>query len=285
VATIVLCLALVVLLVHLATNSAEFSRYNIGWNGTSRFFDSLDRHRVTEIEDPGQLAAYTNTTLFVIAPYRPFSARDSAAYRAYVDRGNTLILADDFGTGSELLAGMGSSMTILPGNLSSVDRAYDNPYTVVAFPAGTALPSLSGTGIVLDKAAAVSGGDPVLATGLISWIDTAGTPGPGAGITISRYAVAANETLGGGELYVIGDPSIFINAMQETAPGYANAQFISQLSDTHKTILVDAYSTRSDQLTGIWAVARGIQTNPAYRAGTAALILLVVIIAWQKKII
>jgi len=221
----------------------------------------------------------------MIAPYRHFSAQDSAAYRAYVARGNTLVIADDFGTGADLLDGMGSSITILPGNLSSVDRAYGSPYTVVAFPAGAAFPSLSGSGIVLDKAAALSGGDPVLSTGLISWIDTAGSPGPGAGISISRYEVAAHETIGKGDLYVVGDPSIFINAMQQTGPAYADAQFIRGLVDTHKTLLVDAYSTRADQLTGMQAVAHGIRTDPAYRALAAALILLVVLIAWQKKII
>ena len=285
IALCVLCLAMSVLLVYLTTNADEFSRYNSGWNGTSRFFDSLDRHRVTEIEKPSELSGYTNSSLLVISPYRHFSSPESAVYRDYVLRGNTLILADDFGTGNELLSGMGSSVSIIPGNVSGVDRLYDSPYTIVAFPAGSATLPITQEKLVLDKGAAVSGGEAEVQTGLMSWIDTTGSSGPQPGTSLSRYSVVVHETLGRGSLYVVGDPSLFINSMLETEPGYTDAQFIHKLSTTREKILIDAYSTRADRLTGSRAVVHTIQTEAFYKLVIIAIVLIAVVIAWRKKII
>ena len=45
IAVAVLVAAAFILVMHLSTNTMEFSHYNSGWNGTSLFFSDLDRHR------------------------------------------------------------------------------------------------------------------------------------------------------------------------------------------------------------------------------------------------
>jgi len=44
-----------VLIIHLSATAEEFSRYNIGWNGTSDFFSTLDRHTTRDITSPETL--------------------------------------------------------------------------------------------------------------------------------------------------------------------------------------------------------------------------------------
>lgn len=283
---ILLCaFACCLLAMYLFGNTSEFNMHNPGWNGTSRFFDSLDRHKISEIDNPLDLSGYTNSTLLVISPYRHFTPDELTAYRNFVTRGNTIIIADDFGTGNELLSGIGSSMTILPGNLSGVDRLYDSPYTVVAYPAGSTTLPVSGEKFVLDMGAAVSGGTPELVTGLMSWVDTKGSPGPGPGTAISSYAVISRESLGRGEVYAMGDPSFFVNSMLETAPGYADENSVLRLVGTDDPVIIDAYSTRAAAGSGFWSAFRAVRSEIALKMGIAAIILLVAVILWKKKIL
>ena len=247
IAVCVLVLALAVLLFHLTTNADEFGRYNIEWNGTSSFFDSLDRNQVTEITDPGELDGYTNTTLLVIAPDINFSRQDLREYRDYISRGNTLVLADDFSDGNTLLVGIGSSIEILPEDVLSVDRAYDSPSLIIAYPVGTSAQSPLNKGIVFDKAASVSGGTSLITTSLISWTVENDTQEK----LLGRYPVEVHEIFGNGDIYVISDPSIFINGMQAAGSAYANQQFIQNLTGGNRELLVDAYSSRAFQVSGL----------------------------------
>ena len=225
---------------------------------------------------------YTNTSLLIISPTRNFTSQDLDYYYTYVIKGNTLILADNAGTGTNLLSGMGSSIRILNGTLSSMDRAYNNQYMIVAYSADPIRMPLGDTGIVFNKAAAVSGGESLITTSPLSWRETKSTSSPVYSISLTKYPVVAHEVLGQGDIYVVGDPNVFINSMQTLEPGYANAQFIQLLLGTHEKILVDTYSTGIEQPTGLWTLIHRIQTNIEYRLGFATLILLVILITWQK---
>ena len=101
---IVLLMAALILATHLTSNNLDFSQYNPDWNGTSRFFSDLDRHHTVMIQDSAQLASYRNNALLlIIAPERSPTGAEITAYQAFLDRGNTIVLADDFGTGREIL--------------------------------------------------------------------------------------------------------------------------------------------------------------------------------------
>ena len=135
---IVLLMAALILTAHLTSNNLEFSRYNTNWNGTSQFFSDLNRHHTVMILDRTQLAPYQNNALLlIIAPERSPTGAEITAYQAFLDRGNTIVLADDFGTGGEILRRIGSRITIPGGNLSSIDREYADPYTIVVYRTGT----------------------------------------------------------------------------------------------------------------------------------------------------
>ena len=279
----VLITASLVLLFHLSTTGEEFSRYNVGWTGTSAFFGSLDRHTTVMVTSPWQLAGYRNATLLVIAPDNVFTEAEGARYRDFVARGNTIILADDFGTGNSLLQAMGSSIVIDRGNLSSADRAWDHAYMVVVSPVGDNGFVPPGSSLVLDQAAALEGGEPLLRTSVYSWVDTVPDRTPGNDEVLGRYTVMARERIGAGTLYVISDPSIFINGMQNPGPAYANRHFLATLARTPAPLLVDTYGTRALRADGIGEIIQEVRSSTGYTFAIAVLLMAGIVVLWRRR--
>lgn len=274
--------AALVLFLHLATTGEDFSRYNVGWTGTSAFFATLDRHTTHDIRNPAELDRYTNATLLVIAPDHPFTAEEGAAYRTFIERGNTLLLADDFGTGPSLLAAMRSRISLSQTNLSSLDRAFNDPYMVVTYPVTDDWPLPGRMPVLLNRAGTLAGGDPLLTSTIFSWEDTVPDRQPGSGEPFGRYTVMSREKIGGGTLIVLSDPSVFINGMED--PGYGNAAFRANVAGAGTT-LVDAYSSRVAREDATGAFIHFLRSNTAYTLLVAALLMAAVLIAWQRKIL
>ena len=231
VAGFLLVVAILLLTVQLTANTMEFSRYNTGWNGTSSFFSDLDRHTVSEISGPSQLSSYRgNTTLLIIAPERSPTQAEISAYRTFISEGNTLVLIDDFGTGNEILAGIGSRIRILPGNLSSADREFSDPYSVVVYAVSNATFLDPGDSMVLDRAAALDGGTPLMMTSVLSWIDLNGDKRITSNEPLGNFAVMVQEAAGNGNIIVLSDPSIFTNSMYEAGTTHDNRNIIHRLT-------------------------------------------------------
>ena len=274
-----------VLIFHLSATGREFSRYNVGWNGTSDFFSSLDRHTTRDIQTPSDLAGYRTTTLIVISPDREITADDAAAYRDFVARGNTLLLADDFGSGDAFLRSLGSSIEIQPGNLSSVDRAYADAYMVVVYPVGKGGLVPQNSSLVLDQAATLTGGDPLLATTFFSWVDTKPDRKLSAGEVLGRYEVMAQETIGNGTLYVLSDPSIFINGMHDQDGSAGNAIFLHAIAHAPAPLLVDTYASRTARGEGLGEIIHSVRSNDEYKFVIAVLLMAAILVAWHRRVI
>jgi hypothetical protein len=282
----VILLAVLVLVGHLSSNNLEFSRYNDGWNGTSQFFSNLDRHRTTEISDPQQLSAYTKgSLLLIIAPYRTPTSQETGAYRSFMERGNTLILADDFGTGNEILESLGSRISILPGNLSSLDRAYADPYSIVVYRSSDD-DLLNGTPeLVLNRAAPLSGGDPLMKTSVLSWIDSNGDGRINSQEVLGSFPVMASETRGKGRLVVLSDPSIFINAMQDVDGKWANREFVGRFSGQEGPVLIDQMNSRTRSAEGISEIIHVIRTTIPIELLIFGMLMVAAAGIWRKKLV
>jgi len=280
-----LMVAAMVLILHLSTTGQEFSRYNIGWTGTSDFFSTLDRHTTKDIVRPSDLGGYTGATLLLIAPDHAVTREEGTFYRDFIARGNTLLLADDFGSGNSLLQSMGSSIVIRQENLSSVDRAFDDASMVVVHPVRETGFFPAGSSLVLDQAASLSGGEPLLNTSVFSWVDSTPDGELGAGEVLGICTVMAQEKIGSGTLYVLSDPSIFINGMSDPGAPYANRLFRDTLADTPGPLLVDAYSSRTSHADTIGEIIQLVRSTPAYRFMIAALLMAALVFAWQRRFI
>jgi len=214
IAAAVLITAVILLVAHLSANNLEFSRYNVGWNGTSSFFSDLDRHRTTDITDPAQLAGFPrNSTLLIVAPYRHPDPRELIAYQTFLDEGNTIFIADDFGTGNEILSGIGSRITISHINLSSLDRQYPDPYSLIVYRSQENSSVILPPDLALNRPTSLEGGSPLMLTSVMSWMDTNSDRRLNLNEPMGTFPVMADESRGAGRIIVLADPSIFINSM------------------------------------------------------------------------
>lgn len=273
---VVLLIAAVTLVLHLSTTDLEFSRYNPGWNGTSTVFGTFEERGVVMIRDPAELAGQTEETLLVVAPGRPPTGDEAETIRAFVASGNTLVLADDFGAGNALLEAVGASIRLDQRNLSSVEREHE----IAASPRGFPVPghplSASLSMVIFDHPVAVTGGAPFLASSRLSWIDQDGNGRPDAGEPLERYPLAADEAVGAGRVVVIGDASLFINAMQNLRNGDNNL-LLERL--TAGNLLVDQRLSRTADATRPISTILWVQERPSIIIAVTALAL--VALAWQ----
>jgi hypothetical protein len=244
---IVLVLATVVLFLHLTSTDGEFSRYNPQWNGTSVYFDRLVSGGSAMVDDPADLAGESNRTLLVIAPARAPTVEEEAAYREFIAAGNTLVLADDFGAGNELLRAVGASVRLDDGNLSSYTREFEISNAPVGYPASNRTLVSGISKIVFNHPVAVYGGEPLVNTSYLSWVDKDGDGRANSSEPLNRFPVMTEEVVGAGRVIVIGDASLFINAMQGL-PDCDNGLLVERLISTETLV---------DQRLSLTAVAEG----------------------------
>lgn len=273
---LVVLIGTVALFLHLSSTDGEFSRYNPSWNGTSTYFSALDERGAVAVRDPAALAGYANATLLIVAPGRAPTADEAAAYRAFVQSGNTLVLADDFGAGNALLGAVGSTMRLDQRNLSSLDREFELPGAVLGYPVPGAPLGANLSTVVFDHPVAVVGGAPFLETSRLSWMDDDGNGRPDLNESLGRFALAASEEVGAGRVVAVGDASLVINAMQALRDG-DNAVLLARL--VPDGALVDQRLSRAAAATGPISTILWVQNRPSFIVVVTALALGA--LAWQ----
>lgn len=273
---LLLLLAAIALFLHFSTTDDELSRYNPQWNGTSAVFEALEGRGSVEVRDPAELNGRHNATLLLIAPARTPTVEEGTAYRGFVAAGNTLVLADDFGPGNALLKAIGASARLDQGDLSSYTREFE----ISEAPLGFSLkdrPLVAGISkVVFNHPVAVSGGIPLINTTVFSWIDINGDGRADRSEPLNRYSVATEERVGAGRVVVIGDASLFINAMQELSDS-DNDLFVGRL--VADATLVDQVLSRTAAAEGPISTFLWIRETPSLVVVVTALSLGV--IAWS----
>ena len=249
VAGVITLITLLALGVFLTTGSEEYSRNNYGWNGTSEFFALTDHRHTHDIADVSALSAHNDSLLLIIAPVDPYTGPEAALIREYVMAGNTLLIADEGGAGNAILEGIGSSMRIQPGLLGSIDRAYNDTYVAVTTPDSDHPLVRNITSLVMDRSLTISGGEPLVRSGIMGWIDTDGNHRISSDESFGRRVVMAREEMGG-EVILLADASIFINSMLDVGDEWGNRELVRRLVAYRPTLLVE-------QLVSMTAVPEG----------------------------
>lgn len=264
----------------------EFSRYNTGWNGTSAFFSDLDRDNTVDIFDPGTLTGHPgNTTLLIIAPRRQPTTEEIAGYKAFLSEGHMIFLADDFGTGNEILSGIGSHITITHVNLSSLDRQYSDPYMIVAYPSSEESPLALPPDIALNGAAPLDGGSPLILTSVMSWTDSNIDKRLNRDENIGTFPVMSKESIGSGQIVVLSDPSIFTNTMYTQPENANNRNVIHNLTSRDGPVLIDQMNSRTADAGGLSEILHVIRNTVVIEVSLFCLLMLVIAWAWKKKTI
>jgi len=281
-ATIIVALSCIPLYLHLTTSGAEFSRYNTQWNGTSLFFEDLQGRGAVMISDLPDILDYRGSRLLVLAPDRTFTAEDLGAVRSYLAGGNTLILADDLGTGNQILEGIGAGIRLLPGNLSSLDfYLWDTqsgryqPTSVIGSVTHEDSLTRGVEVLLLNKPVAVEGGEVLAETSLMSWMDENNDGRINPDEPLGTYSILTRERVGAGTLYVLSDPSIFTNGMVQLPGDMNNTLFLEHLVDA-PVLLVDQSHSRTGEAGGLiplLAAARSTKVMEILMVGMISILI------------
>lgn len=213
-------------------------------------------------------------------PEGEYQEAESVGIRDFIEDGNIVVLADDLGSGNQLLSQIGG-IRIVDGNLSSADRYYEDPSSLLAFPQ-THDPLTGRTGrILLNRPAFLEGGTPVFSTSLLSWVDENGDGRLSSGESLGRYPVVARETMGNGSLYVISDPSIFINSMQSAGNG-ENALFVESLLSLKPNLMIDQVHSRTASATPVIRVVNFIKESIPIKMALVTLMILGILLLFRR---
>ncbi|MFC6733687.1 DUF4350 domain-containing protein [Haladaptatus sp. DYSN1] len=234
----VLSLALVTALVVSGSSStADFSIYNTDWDGTSNLRSSATIiTQDTEVYDrvePGE------TIAIILSPDSPYTTEERERLRRFVTAGGTLVVAEDFGPHTNaLLESLGARSRIDGQLLRDEWNHFNSPALPYATELGgnelvSGIDQLTlnyGTVVQANNATVIARSSDLayLDSNLDSLIDERESLG--------SYPVVTYEELGAGRLFVVSDPSIFVNRMLEQ-PG--NQQFVGRLVTERQTVLLD----------------------------------------------
>lgn len=229
-----------------ATSAAAFGSFNPDWDGTSDLRSVAD----SEGADPLVLrntSAYDDhgagDVAFVLAPESGYDDAEAERVRRFVERGGTLVVADRDGPhGHALLAAVGAEARPVGPVLRDDRRHYRSAALPVADDVSdhslvAGVPSLT-----LNHGTAVepNGATVLVASSEYSYLDRDGSGSPDGDEVVRSHPVATVESVGEGRVVVVGDPSVFINAMQGRA---GNEAFTRSLVADADHAIVDASRT------------------------------------------
>jgi hypothetical protein len=239
------------------TRSEDFSIYNTEWNGTSRLTErkeiagnllpeiSLkDTDSETTIVHNSLLnhdVIENKTSIIIIGPSLGFSDSEADYIKEFLLNGGKVLLADDFGTGNDLLAKINSTCRFSSSLL--IDLSYEKKPTYGVVFDFTEHPITANVSqILLNYATTLRVGDDaaVLARSSSgSWLDTNLNGRLDESEAKGPLPVLAVERFGEGELILLSDPSIFVNLMYDYLDNSKfNSNLLGYLGDAD-TVLID----------------------------------------------
>ncbi|MGA1822072.1 MAG: DUF4350 domain-containing protein [Thermoplasmatota archaeon] len=239
-------LLLMTVFVPVISSQADFSIYNQDWNGcsgiardiysTGSFLPTIDisessedhiaHSRIDELEgiDPER------STIMIIGPELSFNEGEKSYVDGFLKEGGTVFLADDFGTGNDLLSGLDTRSRIsgdimldlsfnVRGNFSVLADFRDHSIT-----RNISLIITSNPSVIIPGKNAVS----IMNSSRSSWIDRDQDERMDDGEEKGPFPLLTIERYGKGLLVLLSDPSILINGLMDV-PEMDNSVFVDNL--------------------------------------------------------
>ena len=278
--TLLVILALTALVWFFPSN-VDFRLENKFWNGASETLSGPFR-LVESLTD-----APAGSTLLLI-PYVDFTVSELQTVKDFVVQGGTLILADDYGYGNRVLEFLGFKARFSGRPLLDPLVNYKNQW----FPRIVHLndsPLTEGIeNLVLNHATALMNvpADEVIAqSSAFSYLDLNANEKQEADEPNGPHPVISRHSLGGGQVNLVADPSLFINSMSGIEDNHQLIQNIATLNTTPP--LVDqTHLTPSTlhQTKDLLASARGSLASPLGTLGVVALALSITLLPfWRER--
>ena len=234
--TIALVIILTVVMWFSPTND-DFRTDNPSWNGAKSVSSS---YPVSPLESLSNLPLSPKGSTLILIPYLQSSSTELEALNSFITQGGTLILADDYGYGNQVLEYMGLKARFSGQPLLDPLANYKNKW----FPRISHLKSSSFTNnienLVFNHATCltdVEATDILALSSSFSFLDLNGNQVWEENEPTGPLPVISQHNLGSGQIILISDPSIFINSMETLASNHNFMQNIAAL--TPSNLLID----------------------------------------------
>lgn len=264
-------------------SKGDYMSTNPGWNGLRGLAQSIGARVVDNIDAVGQ---DERGKVLISIPGLPYRQQELDKVGTFLSNGGTLLLADDFGYGNQVLEGLDVQIKFTTDALVDPYLNYRNQW----FPRITDIaPELQNAGvhsIVLNHASAleVTGPYEILARSSdISYLVadeavTAGLKGP--------FPVAARATLGRGTVIVISDASMLVNSSMSLDDNLAFVKALVSFAGENPEVIIDGShlsKTPLDLARNFWDKAKGLMAAPYIQVLlVGAILALTSIPVWRK---
>ncbi|GAH71647.1 unnamed protein product, partial [marine sediment metagenome] len=234
--TIALVIILAVVVWFLPTNE-DFRADNPFWNGTKDISSSYPASPLASLSD---LPPLPSGSTLILIPYLDFTPAELEQLHTFVTQGGTLVLADDYGFGNQILEYLGLKARFSGQVLLDPMSNYKNKW----FPRISHIRPSSLTtnteSLILNHATCltdVETGDALALSSVFSFLDLNGNEEWDEDEPTGPLPVISHHSLGSGQLILVSDPSIFINSMETIESNYDFVQNIAAI--TTFRLLVD----------------------------------------------
>lgn len=234
------------------TTSADFSIYNTGWNGCSRLavrtYQTGDLTPSFRLDDDQDLdvaqrnildydVVPNSTSILFLGPDLDFTSEEIDHMDDFLRRGGKVVLADDLGTGNQLLDGLNTSSRFSGNTVFDVSFEKRPDFSVVYdFRDHELTQDLSfamlnrPTYLIPDDRAMT-----LMNTSEGAWVEEGEDTK-----RIGKSPVMSIEDYGDGELILISDPSIMINSMIDKLDnGVIVSNLLNYISEDRTDIIID----------------------------------------------
>jgi len=282
--SIVLVIILAVVIWFFPSND-DFRTDNPFWNGTR---DISSNNLISPIQSLNDLSPLSQGSTLILVPYLEFTTAELRELNSFVTRGGTLILADDYGHGNQVLEYLGlktrfSGQPLLDPFYCYKNQRFPRISHFISSPVTSNIKSL-----ILNRATClvdVETSSVLALSSSFSFLDLNDNQEQDEDEPTGPLPVISQHDLGSGKVILSSDPSIFINSMETMESNYAFIQNIAAI--TTAELLIDQSHLPPSNLSQGKNLLASIRSPLIKPGGAVALVVVALTITlipvWYKK--
>jgi hypothetical protein len=274
-----LVLSIIAVDIHFSSSYQEYSMYNSNWNGTSIFINDALGSGAGLVRDYEELSGIKNSTLIIIEPDGNFSPDELRTIRDYRSKGNKIFISDETGSSGILLKLLNTGLSIEKANLSGLDFKYRNFRFLICYTSGNDS-LLSGVkSIALNKPSVASGGETLVSSSFLSWIDENGNGRADETESLGKRSVLVKS----GEVYLLSDSGIFQNSLYGDKNMNDNPQLMENLLESSEKVYIEARHSGVASGEGLLVILNAVRQSEMIKAITIIIIVSLLLLFYRGK--
>ena len=283
-----LTIALVIILsivVWFFPSDEDFRIKNSLWNGTRDISSVIPVSPLASLSD---LPSSPQGSTLILVPYLEFTPAELEKLHAFITQGGTLVLADDYGFGNQILEYLGLKARFSGQVLFDPLFNYKNQWFPRIFYLTPDSVTSNITSLVFNHATSLTDietSDVLALSSSSSFLDLNDNQAWDRDEPAGTLPVISRHYLENGQLILIADPSIFINSMETMESNYTLIQNIATIT-TSKLLIDQSHlpSSNLQQTKNLLTSTRHFLITPGGTLGLVIVALTITLMPiWWKK--